>query len=464
MSAPAVLFLCLIVAALLSGFPVGLALIITSIAFAVVASLFDAFDPLLLYAIPPRIFGVLTNPVLIAVPLFVFMGIVLEKSGLAEDMFQAAWRLFARSPFGLLASVTAVGVLLAASTGIVGASVVTLGVLGLPALLKAGVKPSLAGGSVAAAGTLGQIIPPSIVLIVLGDQISNAYQKAQTDAGNFAPETISVSDLFAGALLPGIMLAGLFIAYQYLATRSVFSSEDTSLEPVGNERPEPRLRVTLALVGPLLLILAVLGSILTGIAAPTEAASVGAVLAIVLAVLRNRDLRFLKPAIAESIHLIAMIFLIVIAASIFSLVFRGLGGDELVGSYLDLIPGGTYGALIGVMLLIFLLGFFLEFLEITYMVVPLVAPVLLALPMPDGSAMPPVWLGVLIAINLQTSFLTPPFGVSLFYLRSVAPDEVTITATYRGILPFVGLQLLALAIVIIFPQLATWVPAVLFAM
>ncbi len=461
-SAPAILFLCLIAAALMSGFPVALSLIVTSIAFALVASLLGLFDPVLLYAIPPRIFGVVTNPVLIAVPLFVFMGMVLEKSRLAEDMFAAASALFARSSFGLLASVTLIGVLLAASTGIVGASVVTLGVLGLPALLKAGVKPSLAGGSVAAAGTLGQIIPPSIVLIVLGDQISNAYQKAQTDAGNFAPDTVSVSDLFAGALLPGLLLAALFVAYQFLTAKLSGSSKPGKAEHLESTQPERRRSPAFALGVPLLLILAVLGSILSGVASPTEAAGFGAVLVVLLAILRNRNLQFLNPAVAESVHLIAMIFLIVIAASVFSLVFRGLGGDVLVTSFLDgLLPGGTYGALIAVMVLIFLLGFFLEFLEISYMVVPLVAPVLLALPLADGSAMSPVWLGVLIAINLQTSFLTPPFGVSLFYLRSVAPREITTPAIYRGVIPFISLQLLALTAVFAFPQLATWLPLIL---
>ena len=337
--------------------------------------MFGAFEFALLYAIPSRIFGVLTNPVLIAVPLFVIMGMVLEKSRLAEDMFTAASNLFDRRSGGLLASVTLVGVLMAASTGIVGASVVTLGLLGLPALLKAGVKPSLASGSVAAAGTLGQIIPPSIVLIVLGDQMSNAYQKAQTDSGNFAPDAISVTDLFAGALVPGLLLAGLFLIYQLVVTRRGTAANEIEVEATSNGQGMA------ALLAPLLLIVAVLGSILTGIATPTEAASVGAVLALFLAFLRNRNFSFLNSALTESVHLVSMIFLIVIAASIFSLVFRGLGGDELVGSFLDWLPGGTYGALIGVMLLLFLLGFFLEFLEITYMVVPLVAPVLLALPM-----------------------------------------------------------------------------------
>ncbi|MGI9355802.1 MAG: TRAP transporter large permease [Rhizobiaceae bacterium] len=455
-TAPAILFLCLIAAALLSGFPVALALIATSLAFALAASVLGVFDFTLLYAIPPRIFGVLTNPVLIAVPLFVFMGMVLEKSRMAEDMFAAASNLFNRRAGGLLASVTMVGVLMAASTGIVGASVVTLGLLGLPALLKAGVKPSLASGSVAAAGTLGQIIPPAVVLIVLGDQMSNAYQKAQTDSGNFAPDTVSVTDLFAGALVPGILLAGLFVIYQLFVLRCDATSDE--IDAGGAESG----RGLAALLAPLLLIVAVLGSILAGIATPTEAASIGAVLALFLAFLRNRSFEFLNRALTESVHLVSMIFLIVIAASIFSLIFRVLGGDELVASFLGWLPGGTYGALIGVMLLLFLLGFFLEFLEITYMVVPLLAPVLLALPMTDGSAMSPVWLGVLIAINLQTSFLTPPFGVSLFYLRSVAPHEVSTNMIYRGVAPFVLLQLLALALVLVFPQLATWLPAALF--
>ncbi|MDD9909459.1 MAG: TRAP transporter large permease subunit [Ahrensia sp.] len=456
-SLPAILFVICIMAALLSGFPVAFALVITSLAYALLAALFGVFDPVLLYAIPSRIYGVMTNQVLVAVPLFVLMGMVLQKSRLAEDMFGAVMTLFSRSTNGMMLSVTVVGVLLAASTGIVGASVVMLGLLGLPVLLRAGVPLQLASGGVAAAGTLGQIIPPSIVLIVLGDQMSNAYQVAQTKAGNFAPQTVTVADLFAGALVPGLLLAGLFVVYQLWRLRGVRS---TPQEFADADAGSPTNMLS-ALILPLGLILAVLGSILTGVATPTEAAALGALLSMFLGLIRERGTGFLMTAVAEAVHLTAMIFVIVIAASIFALVFRGLGGDALVEGLVQAMPGGTYGALLGVMLLIFVLGFFLEFLEITYMVVPLVAPILLALPMADGSAMSPVWLGVLIAINLQTSFMTPPFGVALFYLRGVVPETVATTAIYCGVVPYIGLQMFALGLVMVFPALAQWLPDLL---
>jgi tripartite ATP-independent transporter DctM subunit len=382
------------------------------------------------------------------------MGLVLDRSRIAADMLQAAAGLFKGSSAGLTISVTVVGLLLAASTGIVGASVVALGVVALPTLLRNGVSPHLASGTVAAAGTLGQIIPPSIVLIVLGDQMSNAWQKAQLDNGNFAPDTVSVADLFAGAFLPGLLLVGLYIAYQLVVARGQTGVQDT--EP--NPNAPALWRV---LFSPLFLIAAVLGSMLLGLATATEAASVGAVGALLLAWGRLERSQF-KDVVFESGHLTAMIFLIVIGASMFSLVFRGLGGEETITGFLSELPGGTYGALFLVMGVIFVLGFFLEFLEISFVVVPLVAPILLAMPMADGSAMSPVWLGVLIALNLQTSFLTPPFGVSLFYLRSVAPKTITTKVIYRGVTPFVALQLLALLVIAFFPSLATFLPTYLF--
>lgn len=454
---PALIFLVVMILALLSGYPVAAVLITVSLVAGVVGSLAGVFDLALLQALPPRLFGVITNPVLIAVPLFVFMGLVLEKSGLADIMFRAAAHLLRRRRGGLLAAVSLTGVLLAASTGIVGASVVTLGLLALPQLLARGVPPGLAAGSIAASGTLGQIIPPSIVLIVLGDQISNAWQKAQTDAGVFATETVTVTDLFAGALIPGLLMATIFAGYQVFRGRGA----DVQLQVV--ETAESPAIVLFGLAAPIALILGVLGSIVAGVATPTEAASVGAVGALVLAGLlrihRDQNRPFLRPALAESVHLTSAIFFIVIGASVFSLVFRGLGGDLLVETALEALPGGLWGMLCGVMLLIFVLGFFLEFLEITYVVVPLVAPVLLTLMMDDGGSLAPVWLGVLIAINLQTSFLTPPLGVSLFYLRSVAPDTITMATIYRGVAPFVALQLLVLLLVMAFPPLATFLPA-----
>jgi tripartite ATP-independent transporter DctM subunit len=447
-------FLLVVFAVLLSGYPVGIALGGVSMLFAGIAYLFGAFDGGLFLALPSRLFGVMNNPVLMAIPLFVFMGLVLDRSRIAADMLQAAAGLFKGSSAGLTISVTVVGLLLAASTGIVGASVVALGVVALPTLLRNGVSPHLASGTVAAAGTLGQIIPPSIVLIVLGDQMSNAWQKAQLDNGNFAPDTVSVADLFAGAFLPGLLLVGLYIAYQLVVARGQAEVQD----PEPNPNAPALWRV---LFSPLFLIAAVLGSMLLGLATATEAASVGAVGALLLAWGRLERSQF-KDVVFESGHLTAMIFLIVIGASMFSLVFRGLGGEETITGFLSELPGGTYGALFLVMGVIFVLGFFLEFLEISFVVVPLVAPILLAMPMADGSAMSPVWLGVLIALNLQTSFLTPPFGVSLFYLRSVAPETITTKVIYRGVTPFVALQLLALLVIAFFPSLATFLPTYLF--
>ena len=449
------LLLVVLVAVLMSGYPVALVLGGVSILFALLGHLTGGFDLILLYALPSRLFGVMTNAVLVSIPLFVFMGLVLERSKLAEDMLDASAQLFARFRGGLPISVVVVGAVMAASTGIVGASVVTLGLLALPGMLRNGVPAHLAGGTVAAAGTLGQIIPPSIVLIVLGDQMSNAWQKLQLDAGEFAPETVSVADLFAGALLPGLIIVSLFVIYLMIR------SPDSMKPEIDDPSRVAVYSLLRAFLPPVVLIFAVLGSILFGLATPSEAAGVGAVGALLLA--RKRlDRVELEKLLADSVHLISMIFLIIIGASIFSLVFRGLGGEETVTRLLSDLPGGTYGALIIVMLVIFALGFFLDFLEISLVVVPLVAPVLLAMPLADGSAMNPVWLGVLIAINLQTSFLTPPFGLSLFYLRSVADESVTTTSLYRGVTPFILLQLAALVVVMIWPQLATILPEMLY--
>ena len=446
-----IILLAALIAALMSGYPVALTLGGISILFAVLGHLVGLFDMALLYALPSRLFGIMTNSVLLSIPLFVFMGLVLERSRLAEDMLDACAQIFAGLRGGLSISVVVVGAIMAASTGIVGASVVTLGLLALPGLLRNGVPPFLAGGTVAAAGTLGQIIPPSIVLIVLGDQMSNAWQKMQLDAGEFAPETVSVADLFAGALLPGVLIVLLFSIY--LMVRSPTHGR----EGVKSDQAVSPLALMRAFLPPVVLIFAVLGSILFGFATPSEAAGIGAVGAVILA-----RKRLARPAIdkllADSVHLISMIFLIIIGASIFSLVFRGLGGEETITRLLSDMPGGTYGALIIVMLVIFGLGFFLDFLEISLVVVPIVAPILLAMPLADGSAMSPVWLGVLIAINLQSSFLTPPFGLSLFYLRSVADQSLTTAALYRGVVPFIALQLLALAFVMAWPPLATILP------
>lgn len=453
------LLIVILCAALMAGYPVALTLSGVSLLVAALGWMLGSFDPALLNALPSRLFGIMTNSTLLSIPLFVFMGLVLEKSKLAEDMLSAASQLFAGLRGGLQISVTLVGAILAASTGIVGASVVTLGLLALPGLLRNGVGARQASGTVAAAGTLGQIIPPSIVLIVLGDQMSNAWQKMQLDAGEFAPQTITVADLFAGALLPGLLIVGLFVAYQVAVSprpstiglrKSVPSDHQLDAGPLFR-----------AFIPPVLLILMVLGSILAGLATTSEAAGIGAVGALVLA--RKRLSRAtLEAVLQSSIQLISMIFLIIIGASIFSLIFRGLGGEQSIAHLLSNLPGGTWGALAAVMLVIFLLGFFLDFLEITLVVIPLTAPVLLAMPMPDGSPMNPVWLGVLIAINLQTSFLTPPFGLSLFYLRSVTHQMVETEELYRGVVPFILLQILALICVMAIPGIATILPGFLY--
>ena len=508
---------------LVSGYPVALVLGGTGLLFAVLGIGAGVFDPAFLTAIPPRIFGIMTNQVLIAVPLFVFMGAMLERSKVAEDLLEAMGRLFANIPGGLGLSVMFVGMLMAASTGIVGATVVTMGLLSLPAMLKRGYSPSLASGTIAASGTLGQIIPPSIVLVILGDQLSNAWQKAQLASGNFSPDTVTVGDLFAGALLPGVLLVLLYMIYLFTSALrnppNMDAVQDSASEEINT------VQIIRALVPPIVLIILVLGTILGGIATPTEAASVGAVGAILLgaARLNNRwrwislatgfallvlfilaqemDLRILRdqltsteilgilvavlllalvviglvgstltlnkakilrPVLQTTVQITTMVFVILIGASVFSLVFRGFGGDDSIHAALTSLPGGTFGALFGVMALMFFLGFFLDFLEITFVVVPLVAPVLLQLPMVDGSAMSPVWLGILMAINLQTSFLTPPFGVALFYLRGVAPASVKTIDLYRGVIPFVAIQLLVLAILWNFPRLATWLPEIIY--
>lgn len=450
-------------AALLSGFPVAFALGGTAFLFALIAHALGVFDLSFLQALPQRIYGIMRNDVLIAIPLFVFMGVVLERSKVAEDLLDAAGRMLARVPGGLGYAVTLVGALLAASTGVVGATAVTMGLISLPVMLKAGYDARLATGSIAASSTLAQVVPPSTVLVVLGDQLSIAYQQAQIAEGKFAPETVTVGDLFAGALIPGLLLAGLYLLYQFSVAmlapeRSPPLSSRERIAPVGAGE---FLR---ALFAPLALIVAVLGSILGGIATPTEAAAVGAVGAMLLALLRLAGLStvrelftVLRSALETSVQITAMIFLILIGATLFSLVFRGLGGDEAIHEFLSALPGGPLAAVALVMAAMFVLGFFLDFLEIVFVVVPVVAPVLLRM-----EGIDPVWLGVLMAVNLQTSFLTPPFGPTLFYLRGVAPDSVSTGDIYRGVMPFVGLQILALLVLWLFPGLATWLPGLLY--
>ncbi len=452
----AVLMFVVVCAVLLAGFPVAFSLGGTALAFAFLGDLLGVFDLRLLGGLPSRYFGVMVNEVLVAVPLFVFMGVVLERSGIAEQLLETMGLLFGRLRGGLAYSVTIVGMLLAAATGIVGATVVTMGLLSLPTMLRAGYDRRLACGAICASGTLGQIIPPSIVLVILGDILQGANTEAQLALGNFAPEPVSVVDLFAGAMIPGLLLVGLYLAWE--AGVAWLRPEAAPPLVAAGERVENLgRRVLVALLPAGLLIVAVLGSILVGLATPTESAAIGSVGALLLAAARRRlDLAVLREVMAETTRISSMVFVILLGASIFSLVFRGLGGDQMVRELLHQLPGGGVGAMVSVMLLMFVLGFFLDFIEIVFVVVPIVGPPLIML------GYDPVWLGVMIGINLQTSFLTPPFGFALFYLRGVAPPEVSTGDIYRGIVPFVGLQLVGLLLTGLFPQLATWLPRVLF--
>jgi tripartite ATP-independent transporter DctM subunit len=441
---------------LLLGFPVAFSLAGTAFAFALLGAALGAFDLRLLASLPSRYFGVMVNEVLVAVPLFVFMGVMLERSKLSEQLLETMGLLFGRLRGGLGLSVTLVGMLLAASTGIVGATVVTMGLLSLPAMLKAGYDPKLACGTICASGTLGQIIPPSIVLVILGDILQGANTQAQLAKGNFAPAPVSVVDLFAGALLPGLLLVGLYLIWQ-IVLAVLRPQASPALIGAAEGRGGLARRILVALLPPAFLILAVLGSILAGIATPTESAAVGALGAMVLAGLRNRlRLDVLRQVMRTTTQISSMVFLILLGASVFSLVFRGLGGDRMVEDALHDLPGGPFGAMLAVMALMFVLGFFLDFIEIVFVVVPIVGPVLLAMDLD------PIWLGVMMAVNLQTSFLTPPFGLALFYLRGVAPASVSTADIYRGIVPFVLIQLLGLALLALFPGLATWLPTVIF--
>lgn len=453
----AVLLFLVVCLVLLAGFPVAFSLAGTALIFAFIGDMAGIFDASFLEALPNRLYGIMTNVNLIAVPLFVFMGVMLERSKVAEQLLDTMAALFGPLRGGLGISVTLVGMLLAASTGIVGATVVTMGLLSLPTMLKRGYSPQLATGIICASGTLGQIIPPSIILILLGEVLSSAYQQAQLEMGNWSPEAVSVGDLFAGALLPGLLLVSFYIIYLILiAWLKPESSPAIPASERSGYNGQLLQRVFKVLLPPLLLILAVLGSILAGAATPTEAASVGAVGAILLALTQRAfNLQILQEVMQSTTRITAMVFLIFIGASLFSLVFRGYGGDEMVKALFTDLPGGVFGAMLLVMGVMFLLGFILDFIEITFVVVPIVAPILLTM------GLDPVWLGVMIAINLQTSFLTPPFGFALFYLRGVAPAEVTTLQIYRGVAPFILIQLIALATLALWPELATWLPGVL---
>ncbi|WP_223826040.1 TRAP transporter large permease [Spongiibacter pelagi] len=434
---------------LMLGYPVAFSLAGTAMLFAGLGISLGHFDPSFLAALPNRLFGTINNTTLIAVPLFVFMGVMLERSRLAEELLGNMAALFGRRPGGLGFSVVLVGMLLAASTGIVGATVVTMGLLSLPSMLQRGYDPKLATGTICATGTLGQIIPPSIALVLLGDTLSSAYQQAQLDMGVFSPKTVSVGDLFIGALVPGLLLVGLYLIY--LLTITLIQPQRA---PAAKEltAPEPGAWIK-GLLPPILLIVAVLGSILSGAATPTEAAGVGALGATLLAAVKGRlNASRLAEVARETLLVTCMVFMILIGAAVFSLVFRGFGGDELIQHFFNIMPGGAFTAMLLVMVVIFLLGFILDFIEITFVVVPIIAPILLKM------GFDPVWLGIMIALNLQTSFLTPPFGFALFYLRGVAPAQIRTVDIYRGVVPFIGLQLLMLIALAMWPSLATWLP------
>ncbi|MFK7857644.1 MAG: TRAP transporter large permease subunit [Granulosicoccus sp.] len=504
-----------LMAAILLGFPVAFSIAGVAIAFAYLGWALGAMDISLLGATSQRIFGLLSNSVLIAIPLFVLMGAVLEKSRIAEDLLDTMGKLFGQLRGGLGISVVLVGALLAASTGIVGATVVAMGLIALPTMLRAGYDPKVASGIVCTAGTLGQIIPPSTLLIILADVMSNAFQQAQYEQGKFAVEALSVGQFFAAAMLPGLILVTLYLLY--ILVLGVVKPQ--SMPPASLELARPSgKQVMLAIVPPTLLIVAVLGAILGGVATPTEAASVGAIGAVLIAGARmgpdpriiiigavalvilgvtagvfpvrlQRDdlsagswvlggcyivlafigalaiayaLRALQvkqviaPALTSTMTMTSMIFATILAAGIFSLVFVGLGGEERVASILTSMPGGAAGALIFCLAFVFVLGFFLDFVEISVILLPLIVPPLILM------GHDPIWLGILLAINLQTSFLTPPFGFSLFYLRGAAPPEVSTGQIYAGVVPFIFLQFVGISIVWLVPGLSTWLPDWLF--
>ena len=433
---------------LMAGYPVALTLAGTSFLFALIGAIVGIFDMAFLEAFPNRLFGIMENTTLIAVPLFIFMGVMLEKSKLSEDLLSSMADLFGGLKSGLGLSVVLVGALLAASTGIVGATVVTMGLMSLPTMLERGYHPSKATGLIAATGTLGQIIPPSIALVLLGDTLSNAYQQAQLNMGIFSPKTVSIGDLFLGAIVPGLILVFLYSGYLLLTSQSI---KETQSRVLDSNTIYTALK---NLLPPVVLIIAVLGSILGGFATPTEAAGVGAFGATLLAIFKGKlNLFTLNVVSKNTVKVTSMVFFILIGAAIFSLVFRGFGGDTLVENFFEELPGGVFTATLIVMVVIFVLGFILDFIEITFVVVPIVGPVLLAM------GLDPVWLGVMIAINLQTSFLTPPFGFALFYLRGVAPQSVQTIDMYKGVIPFIAIQILLLISIWIFPEIATWLPS-----
>jgi len=437
---------------LMGGFPVALTLGGVGILFALLGAELGQFDLALLSGTPSRIYGIMTNETLVAVPLFVLMGVVLQRSKIAEDLLVTLGQILGRFPGGLGVSVIFVGALLAASTGIVGATVVTMGLLSVPAMLRAGYDPRLVSGIVCSSGTLGQIIPPSIVLIFIADILQSANSAAQFSQGNFSSTPVSVGALFLGALLPGLLLVLFYMLTVILI--AVFRPSACPAVPADEDADGSLpLQAAYYLVPPILLIIAVLGSILAGLATPTEAASVGAMGAFLLAIGKRRlSMRDLFEAVKSTMFVSAMVFTILIGATIFSLVFRGLGGEELLEALLTSLPGGLVGAVIFIMVLMFIMGFFLDTFEVVFLVVPIAGPTLLKL------GLDPIWFGVAIGVNLQTSFLTPPFGFALFYLRGAAEKLLSIRNIYAGVAPFVGIQVLVLLLISAVPSIATWLP------
>ena len=448
---PLILFI-VMCASLLLGFPVAFTLGGVSLIFAGLGSIFGIFDLYLLETIPNRLFGIMTNSTLVAVPLFVFMGVILEKSKIAEKLLESMSEIFGNLKSGLGISVIIVGTLLAASTGIVGATVIAMGLISLPAMLKKGYSEEVSTGLIAATGTLGQIIPPSIALVILGDVLATAYQQAQLSMGNFSAKSFSVGDLFVAAIIPGLLLV---TAYSFYFIFNI-SKKNLNYEE-SKEKSVSLFDILKILIPPFLLIFSVLGSIILGVASPTEAAGIGAMGSILIALL-NRRLSFsvLADAVKQTAFISSMVFMILIGASIFSLVFRGFGGEELITNLFNAIPGGLFGSMLIVMILVFLLGFILDFIEISFVVVPIVGPILIAM------GADPLWLGIMLAINLQTSFLTPPFGFALFYLRGVTPEKIKTETIYKGVIPFIFIQILILCLVAYFPFLATYLPSAIY--
>ncbi len=436
---------------LIFGFPVAFTLAGSALIFAFIGDYLDIFNFRMLFFFPQRIYGIMINEALVAVPLFIFMGVMLEKTKIAAKLLESIGDLFGSVKGGLGIGVVLVGMLLAASTGIVGATVVTMGMLALPTMLKAGYDEKIATGTICASGTLGQIIPPSIVLILLAEMLQGANEEAGLLTGDLAPLPVTAIDLFAGALFPGLILVGMFIIY--IVVLAIIKPNDLPITKSTKSKSEIIKNAMIEVIPPIFLILSVLGSIFLGIATPTESASVGAAGAALLALFRNQlNFKNISEAAITTAKMSSFVFIILIGASMFSLVFRGFEGDDMISNFLTNLPGGEYGALLVVMITIFLLGFFLDYIEIIFVIIPLVGPGLIA----NGAD--PLWLGILISLNLQTSFLTPPFGFSLFFLRGVAPKAVRTVNIYRGVIPFIFIQVIAIVLVFAFPQIATWLP------